>query len=511
MKSRRENSVHNNHSMPARPLTIVSNRLPVLPKYTDNTGWRLDQSSGGLIKALDPLLRQCGGCWLGWSGIGGSLPVTLRDLFQERYHTTGYKLQAVELSEAEIDGFYSGFSNGCIWPLFHNQLTRCIFNPDYWQTYCSVNERFAHMLAECREGQGLIWIHDYHLMLCGRALRKLGVAAPLAFFLHIPFPPMDTYMALPWRREILDALMDFDLLGFQTDRDRDNFLDCVNRLPGIECVTGGESLVCIRRQRQSQDSKRPGETLVGTFPISVDFQALSRQSDTTSVKDFAKHLKDGVHGRTLIFGAARLDYSKGLLQRMKGYQRLLRQHPELHNKVSFVQYVVPGRETVPEYQQLHEDIERLVGEIDGEFTQLGWVPLQYIYRKLNTEQLLAYYRAADIALVTPVRDGMNLVAKEYCAARTDEDGVLVLSEFAGAARELVDGALIVNPYDEQQIAESLYQACIMPIEERSQRMRLMRGVLRDGDIHHWMKEFLSAIPEHGGDERIRARPRSLAT
>lgn len=481
-----------------QPLTIVSNRLPVSASRQTDGSWQLVESNGGLIKALDPILRQRGGCWVGWNGSTECRRGDIADALKERAQQTGYSLQSVPLDDAEVEGFYSGFSNRCIWPLFHNLLGNCTFDADHWLEYNRVNEKFARNLLALESNHGFIWVHDYHLMLTAQKLRKMGIDTPISFFLHIPFPPAETFMSLPWRKEIIEALLHFDLIGFQTDQDRENFLDCAHQLAGTNRSQAGDTLTCLHHQLVDVKGAKNGHynlCHVGTFPISVDYQSLDTLARQQDVEDFCEHLKQGIHGRKLLFGADRLDYSKGLLQRMKAYQRLLRDYPSLHNNVSFVQYVVPGRETVPEYRDLHEDIERLVGEINGEFTQPGWVPLHYIYRKLNTEQLAGYYRAADVALVTPVKDGMNLVAKEYCASRVDDDGVLVLSDFAGAARELSHSAVVVNPYDEQGFAEALYHACTMPAQHRAARMQRLRQTVCNWNIYHWVDAFISAIPE----------------
>jgi trehalose 6-phosphate synthase len=320
-----------------------------------------------------------------------------------------------------------------------------------------------------------VWVHDYHLMPLGAELRALGSRARCAFFLHIPFPSPDVFLKLPWRAPLLDALLDFDLVGFQTARDRRNFHASAQAL-------GRE----VRAER------------TGYFPISIDYNAFMRRAAAADVAAKARELHRRLPDRKLVLGIDRLDYTKGIALRLRAFQDLLARHPDMRGRVSLIQVVVPSREDIPQYREMKTEIEQLVGRINGQFARPGgWVPVWYEYRNLSRLELLAYYRAADIALITPLKDGMNLVAKEYCACSIEEDCVLILSEFAGAAAQLAAGAVLVNPYDIRGVAEAIRSAHAMPAEERTARMRRMRRAVRSKDVFWWVDSFLGAAISRG--------------
>jgi trehalose 6-phosphate synthase len=372
-----------------------------------------------------------------------------------------------------------------VWPLFHDLQSHCRFDPEYWEAYQEVNHTFAAVIAENTGPDDFIWVHDYHLMLAARELRRIGVASKLGFFLHIPFPPLDLFIKLPWRREILGALLQYDLIGFQTMRDRRNFIHCVRTLVGpVESCGRGQ--VC--------ELHLGAEALrVGAFPISIDFGAFERDAASREVSESAWHIHENLPERQIVLGLDRMDYTKGIPYRLRAFRHLLANHPDIRGKITLVQVVVPSRRGIPEYEALKTEIERLVGEINGAFTdQTGWVPIHYSYRSLDRYELLGYYRAAEIALVTPLKDGMNLVAKEYCASSLEENCVLILSEFAGAAAELQRGALLVNPYDIVGVSDALRVAFHMPPSERHTRMHRMRQTIRKHDIFWWVDSFLTA-------------------
>jgi trehalose 6-phosphate synthase len=395
-----------------------------------------------------------------------------------------YTFRAVPLSPLEISKFYSGFANEIIWPLFHDMPSRCNFDPEYWEVYQRVNRRFAQVAAESAQAKDLIWAHDYHLMLTGRYLRESGSAARTGFFLHIPFPAPDIFEKLPWRKNILRALLEFHLLGFQTDRDRFNFLSCLERIipEAVSSREDAHNLVTLEGQRSK----------VATFPISIAFEEFAAHAASKEVEEASGELRRELSSQILLLGVDRMDYTKGIPERLRGFRILLRRYPELRRRVRLLQVVVPSREEIREYKELRREVELLVSQINGEFTEAGWVPIHYMHRNLTRKQLLSYYRAADIALITSLKDGMNLVAKEFCAAQVDEQGVVLISEFAGAAAELRHGALIVNPNDLAGIAEAIHRACIMPIEERRSRMRLLRDVIRTYNVQVWAESFLTA-------------------
>lgn len=465
-------------------LIVVSNRLPFVLTKAEEGGYSSRPGTGGLVTALLPVLRGRGGAWVGWHGANVSQEC-LGKLLEQASADAGYQLRPIALTEEEQRKFYSGFSNEIIWPLFHDLQSLCNFDPSYWRCYCDVNRKYAEAIVEIANDNDFIWVHDYQLMSVGAELRNRGVKSRTAFFLHIPFPPLDIYAKLPWRFQLLHALLEYDLVGFQTLRDRRNFLQCVRALLDGTRAVGKDSVVTIEHR---------GRTVrIGSFPIGIDYNEFVKQASAEEVAQKAKDLRAQLPNRQLILGIDRLDYTKGIPHRLEAFRDALIRHPELRDRVTLVQVVVPSREDIPRYHELKTRIEGLVGEINGQFTQPGgWVPIHYVFRPLEPADLLAYYRAAEIALVTPLKDGMNLVAKEYCACSIEEDCVLVLSEFAGAAAQLQSGALLVNPYDIEGVADAIHQAFQMSLSERRARMRRLRRSIRQQEIFWWADSFLRA-------------------
>jgi trehalose 6-phosphate synthase len=450
-------------------LIVVSNRLPYAFRRAARGRWRAEPGSGGLVTALLPVLRNRGGTWIGWPGAAGSAREFAPALAAAGAEA-GYRLEAVPLAADEVRDFYLGFSNEMIWPLFHDLPSLCNFDPAYWRTYERVVGKYARAVAARAAPADFIWVHDYHLMGVGAELRRLGVKSRLGFFLHIPFPPPDIFLRLPWRRPLLEALLRYDLVGVQTQRDRRNLVACAEAL-GLPL--------------------RPAR--IANFPISIDYDAFMRAATSEEVAEKARELHRLLPRRKLVLGVDRLDYTKGITLRLRAFEHLLERHPEMRGRVSLIQVVVPSREDIPQYDRMKSEIERLVGRINGAFARPGgWVPVWYEYRNLSRLELLAYYRAADIALITPLKDGMNLVAKEYCACSIEEDCVLILSEFAGAAEQLAPGALLVNPYDIEGVAEAIRGAHAMPQAERVARMRSMRRSIRRHDVFRWVDSYLRA-------------------
>ncbi|HSN22487.1 MAG TPA: trehalose-6-phosphate synthase [Usitatibacter sp.] len=468
-------------------LVVVSNRLPFAFRRSPAGGWVAEPGSGGLVSALMPVLRDRGGTWIGWPGAAGSAREFSAAL-DAAGTEAGYRLVAVPLDDDEVREFYLGFANEIVWPLFHDLPSLCNFDPAYWRTYQRVNEKYARAVA-ARSGRGdFVWVHDYHLMSVGAELRALGSQARLGFFLHIPFPAPDIFMKLPWRKPLLEAALRYDLLGFQTARDRRNFVACVDALVEGARVEGRGSVVTVHTPQ--------GTAHAGSFPISIDYNAFLRAAATEPVAEKAQELHRLLPRRKLVLGIDRLDYTKGISLRLRAFQDLLQRYPDMRGRVSLIQVVVPSRENIPEYDRMKAEIEQLVGRINGEFARPGgWVPVWFEYRSLSRLELLAYYRAADIALITPLKDGMNLVAKEYCACSIEEDCVLILSEFAGAAEQLRCGALLVNPFDIQGVAEAIRAAHGMEYAERIARMRAMRRSIRRHDVFWWVDSFLRAAIE----------------
>jgi trehalose 6-phosphate synthase/phosphatase len=446
-------------------LVVVSNRLPVISALQRGRT-RLERAPGGLVSALDPALRARGGRWIGWPG--GKLRDT--EAVGEFARDAGYEIVPVALSAREVRGFYLGFANGTLWPLLHSFPTRIELDREDWLTYEIVNRRFAAAAAAATSDSDLVWIHDYQLMRVGSHLRRARPAARIAFFLHVPFPHFDLFRILPWDRELLRGLLACDLVGFHCAGYAANFIDCAERLLGsrVDRVAGkiehGERTVSV-----------------GVFPLGID------------TARFAK-LAEGAPDRTtldprIVLGVDRLDYTKGLPEKILAFERLLELHPEHHEHVVLLQIAEPSRDELPEYQRLKRQVDELVGRVNGRFSTSRWTPIQYLRRSVPPDELARLYRDADVALVTPLRDGMNLVAKEYVASQTREPGVLILSRLAGAA-EAMQEAIHVNPYNMDAVAVALDEALKMDVAERAERMRALQLRERRHDVHAWLARFL---------------------
>jgi len=470
-------------------LLVASNRLPIALTKSYKGKWQAQPSLGGLVTALSPVLRARKGTWFGWSGTfeGNDCSELLADISCK----LGYALKEVSLSKEEIDQYYFGFSNEIVWPLFHDLQSRCDFDPAYWNAYQTVNSKFAEAIIKNAEINDYIWIHDYHLALVAKRLRRLGMKNKIGFFLHIPFPSPDIFNKLPWRTQMLDALLDYDLVGFQTPRDKNNFIYCV------ESILNKSH---INKRRQTSNIETPErKVIVGSFPISIDFKDFAQQAASRDIAEQSRKLRDSIHNNQIILGVDRLDYSKGIPEKLRAFRIALERFNSLHGKIALVQIVVPSREDIPQYQTLKSEIESLVGEINGRFSHSGWIPIHYMFRTLDRSELLAYYRAADIALITPLKDGMNLVAKEYCTSKIDKCGVLILSEFAGAASQLGRNALLVNPYDREGVANAIYRASQMSMSECQIRMQRLRKSIAKRDVFWWAGNFLqTAFTEETG-------------
>ncbi len=460
---------------------IVSNRLPLeLDIQDDNI--TIKPGAGGLITALTPVLKKHEGVWIGWDGdLNGKLSC---DVLEREAASFDYTMKSVSLTSQEVADYYDGFCNGTLWPLFHDYLGHTQFHRSTWRSYQAVNLKFARNISQYAEKKDFIWIQDYHLTLVGKYLRELGARHKLAFFLHIPFPPWDIFMRLPWRKEIIEGLLVYDSVGFQTVKDCRNFVQCIRRLLP-EAKTN-----ILKKRIIIEYSGR--HISIGAFPISIDFEEFHDMAQTEEVEKEAWFIHENLPERKIILGVDRLDYTKGIPRRLRAFETLLEKYPDLCEKISLVQIVVPSRTSVPEYQKMKQNIEETVGRINGRFTVKGWVPIHYIYRSLTRAELIAYYRTSEIALITPLKDGMNLVAKEYCASCVSEKGILILSEFAGAAFQLRKGAIMVNPYNIEHVAEELYRAIHMPLPERRSRMRRLRNIVRRNTIFVWMDDFLQA-------------------
>lgn len=467
-----------------RGLVVVSNRIPVT--FSNEAGELKEHpSSGGLVSALEPLLDSHGGTWVGSPGADDTSQV--RRLLKEATRGKNYTFAPLFLNEEENHNFYRGFSNEVVWPLFHDLQSRCNFDPQYWLFYLQVNRKFAETAEKASSEDDLVWIHDYQLMQVGRGLRERRPKARLAFFLHIPFPPPDIFGKLPWREQILEGLLAHDLIGVQTRRDERNLIACLRGFVRSVKINGkGDGHVVVSGRWQSH---------IQHFPISINFQEFAEAAASEAVVSRAREIKKQTPNRQMALGIDRLDYTKGIPERLKAFNSFLRDYPEFRRRVELIQIVVPSRESIPGYQTLKAEVEQLVARVNGEFSEPGWIPINYIHRSIPRDELVAIYRTVDVALITPLKDGMNLIAKEYCAARVERDGVLILSEFAGAAPELRNGAILVNPYDESGIASALKQAFEMPPDERRRRMLRMRAQIHRADILQWRDRFFQVLEE----------------
>ena len=466
-------------------LIVASNRLPVVIDK-ENGQWRIKPGSGGLITALSPILKENNSLWIGWPGVGKEAPI--QKLLDQFGSEQGYKLVGFPLTQQEVERYYWGFSNSTLWPLLHDLLGYCKFDPEDWRTYVAVNEKFAKAIKKLTRENDIIWVHDYQLSMVGCFLKKLKVRVPLAYFHHIPFPSLDLLRRLPWKMEYVKALLAFDLLSFQTLRDRRNFVNTVTSLIPNTSILG--------RQRNFTLIKY-GERIiqVRNLPISIDFKEFNNAAHSPEVQDAAWYLHENLHERQLMLGIDRLDYTKGIPERFLAFELALEKYPELRQEISLLQVVIPSRILDPDYQKLKEQLDQMVGRINSRFSNAGWIPIHYVYRSLDNTQLIAHYRTSEIAFITPLRDGMNLVAKEYCACSVENNGVLILSEFAGAADQLGEKALLVNPYDIEKTADAIYRAFTMPLEERQKRMQWLRNQVQKNDVHHWLSYFMRALKQ----------------
>lgn len=456
-------------------LLIVSNRLPVTVHAVDGRA-NVTPSVGGLATGLRKTHERPGGLWIGWPGSLDGLSDAartdaMRQLEEKRTIPVG-------LTAREIRGFYERFSNGILWPLCHDRIDQMPLRVRGWDAYESVNERFADTVASVHRDGDLIWVHDYHLMRLPALLRARLPRARIGFFLHVPFPAPDILFALPMRRALVDGLLGADVIGFHTRRYRGHFASALRRLLDIEM---GPDAAITHGGRRIQ---------LGVFPMGIDADDFAARASSREVTHEVLGLRSPT--QRLIVGIDRLDYSKGIARRLLAIERLLETRPEWRGHLRLVQVAVPSRSRVTAYRRLRHEVDRLVGRINGRFGTPAWTPVHYLYRSVNPTTLSALYRTADVMLVTPLRDGMNLVAKEFVASRTDEGGVLVLSEFAGAAAELTD-ALLVNPYDVDGVADAMHHALTMDAIERRRRMVGLRSRVLGHDIHHWTASFLDAL------------------
>lgn len=456
---------------------IISNRLPV--KITGQEGdYKLEPSEGGLATGLGSIYKKGNNVWIGWPGVDVAEPeqqgITdqLRDL----------SLVPVYLTQEEINEYYEGFSNEVLWPVFHYYAsTYANYKQTNWEYYQQVNKKFSDVVISIAELGDTIWVHDYQLLLLPGLIRSKLPDISIGFFLHIPFPSYEMFRLIPWRTELLDGMLGADLLGFHTFDDSRHFLSAATRLLPVHSssniINNGERSIVVE-----------------SFPMGIDSEKYASLTKEPKVMEQIKLLKQNFKGVQIILSVDRLDYSKGILQRLQAFEMLLKKHPEYKEKVSLYMVIVPSRDTVPQYKELRDQIDKKVGNINGLNSTLDWTPIHYYYRSFPIETLSALYHITDVCLVTPMRDGMNLVSKEYVASRTKDDGVLILSEMAGASKELIE-AIIVNPNNTVEVCNAMVMALTMEPEDKKRRMIQMRNITAKFNVSHWVKLFMAKLSE----------------
>jgi len=465
-------------------LVIVSNRLPVSVSAQKGK-LKLKKSVGGLAVGLESYLQSAKGTfnkeylWVGWPG---ELPEGVKK--EEVEHELEKKnLKGVFLSQEGIDNFYNGFCNDTIWPLFHYFTSYVSYNNEWWNSYRKINEEYANEVLQCVEPGDTVWVHDYHLMLLPEILKHRMPELKVGFFLHIPFPVFEEFRLLPnkWRQQILCGLLGADTIGFHTYDYSRYFLDCVQRIVGYENNLG---VVSVGSRKVK----------VGTFPMGIQYEKFFQDALSDAVKKEKENIVKGTQNLKIILSIDRLDYTKGIIRRLEAFEKFLKEYPEWIEKVVFMLIVVPSRIDVERYMEMKRSIDELVGKINGDFARINWTPILYQYTFLPSEKLSALYSVSDVALVTPLRDGMNLIAKEYVASRTEQTGVLILSEMAGAAQELGE-AIIINPNHTEEIYDALAEALTMPVVSQQARITTMQSRLKTYTVTKWAKEFLNTLLE----------------
>ena len=475
-------------SSPRADLVIVANRLPVdrVVEPDGSVTWR--RSPGGLVSALAPVMTAQDGAWIGWPGDVSEDAAEL-----EPFEHEGMHLIPVQISASEYEEYYEGFSNATLWPLYHDLVAKPEFHREWWDSYIDVNQRFAGAAAEVAAEGAVVWIQDYQLQLVPALLRDLRPDLRIGFFLHIPFPPAELFSQLPWRRQLLEGLLGADLVGFQLSGGAQNFIRLVRQRVG---------------HKTHRDSVYLPDGRIVTakaFPISIDVAKFEELAQSEPVQKRAAQIRDDLgNPRRIFLGIDRLDYTKGIYARLRAFSELIHDGHFTVEDATFVQVASPSRERVDQYRKLRDEIDRLVGHINGDLGRIGRPAISYLNASFPQSEMAALYVASDIMVVTPFRDGMNLVAKEYVACRLDDDGALVLSEFAGAAEELRQ-AFLVNPYDINGMKAQMLAAYQAEEKDLSRRMRAMRKTVAENDVSHWASAFLTELttPRPAHDKQLR--------
>ncbi|MFW0789200.1 alpha,alpha-trehalose-phosphate synthase (UDP-forming) [Gordonia sp. CPCC 205333] len=461
---------------------VVANRLPVDKEVLPDGTVHWKRSPGGLVTALEPILQSHTGAWVGWSGVPDS---------DDNPDIEGIDIHAVPLSTEEINEYYEGFSNATLWPLYHDVIVKPEYHREWWNTYVEINRRFAQAASKAAAHGAIVWIQDYQLQLVPKMLRMLRPDLRIGFFLHIPFPPVELFMQMPWRTEIVEGLLGADLIGFHLPGGAQNFLYLARRLAGHAVSKGSIGV----RSKFGLVQVGFRTVRVGAFPISIDSESLNTQAKSKAIRARAAEIRAELgNPKTVLLGVDRLDYTKGIDVRLKALSELLDEKRVDPSDTAMVQLATPSRERVDSYIAMRAGIEQLVGNINGRYGQVGHPIIQYLHRPVPREDLIAFFVAADVMLVTPLRDGMNLVAKEYVACRSDLGGALVLSEFTGAAAEL-RSAYQANPYDLDGVKDAIMAAVNQDPAEGRRRMRALRRQVLAHDVERWAHSFLSTLAE----------------
>lgn len=460
-----------------KKLILVTNREPFIHKRIKKEIY-CKKSIGGVISALDPLMQEHKGLWVAWgSGSADYVVTDSNKITKVPPEQPKYELKRVRLTKKEIENYYNGFSNRVLWPLFHLFIEKMKPKQIYWNTYRSVNKKFAKSVINEINKDDLIWIHDYHLSLLPMLIKQKKPKAKIAFFCHIPWPPWEIFCTLPWRNELLDGLLQSDFIGFHTSSYVYNFLNCAKRKPDVK-LDMKKKLIFYKNHK----------TKIGHFPLGVSYKQYQQIANSKSVLKKVNDIKKFYGGKKIVLGIDRLDYTKGILNRIKGFELFLDENPKYREKVVLIQIASPSRDKIKEYLSMKKEIDEAAGRINGKYRSETWTPVMYFSKEVPQSTLLAYYRVSDIGLLTPLRDGMNLIAKEFIASN-NENTVLILSEFAGASEELTE-AIMVNPFDFYSISEAIKTAVQMPLEEIISRFQSMKEKVKKHDSEWWYTNFL---------------------
>jgi len=470
-----------------RQLVVMSNRAPI-KVVREGHEEHIEPTVGGVGTTFLRLLEYHGGTWIAWNG-GQKTPARLS---LPKDHPR-FELSFVELSERDVSQYYYGMCNRALWPLMHFMISNCYFNVAHWRQYQSVNEIFARSAIKQAQQGDALWIQDFHLALTPRLIREHRSDLSTGIFWHVPFPPVELYRVFPWRRELLAGMLGSDLIGFHVESYVTHFLNACRRVLGAEV-----------NERNREVHYQGHTSRVGAFPLGIPVDYFENLAASSRTQQKTARIRRGLRSELVVLGVDRLDYTKGILERLLGFERFLERNPHYHRRVTLVLIAVPSRTKVAEYAALKRQLDEAVGRVVGRFSSDGWVPIRYLYTQFGAEDLVAYYQAADVALLTPLRDGMNLVAKEFVASHPAHDAVLILSEFAGAAEEMTD-ALLVNPYNTDAIADRLREALDMRPEARALRMRALRETIHRNNLEQWSANFLSALTAESSLE-----PRQIA-